>query len=139
MCHLVLPLQIHNVLGLGSTQPPLNFDKQGVIGDGAASPNDPIFINHHTIVDCMLEVWIQRNKDHLDYPTTDRVRYGHRAEDYIVPFIPLYKQKDMLVSADNFGYSCTIPETSDALRVHIHVVLVLCTILVAVLVPAYTV
>ena len=60
----------------------------------------------------MLEEWIQRNKDDLDYPTTNRIRYGHRAGDYIVPFIPLYKQKDMLVTADNFGYSCDIPDSS---------------------------
>ena len=105
-------MQVHTLLGLGSINSHIPFDKEGVIGDGAASPNDPVFLNHHTMVDCMLEEWIQRNKDDLDYPMTDRIRFGHRAEDYVVPLIPLFKQKDMLVTADNLGYSCNIPDSS---------------------------
>ena len=124
-------MQIHTILGLGdvSANPP--FNKTGVMGDGASSPNDPIFINHHTMVDCMLEEWIQRNKDDLDYPTSNRIRYGHRAEDYIVPFIPLYKNRDMLVTADNFGYSCSIPDSSTSLHTYASVTLIVSSLVLA--------
>ena len=110
--------QIHTILGLGNiTAQPSSFLDQGVIGDGSASPNDPIFINHHSMVDCMLEEWIQKYQaDQEDYPTSNRIKIGHRATDYIVPFIPLYQQREMMVPADNFGYSCSIPDSSPSLH-----------------------
>ena len=79
------------------------------MADVAASPNDPIFVNHHVTVDCILEEWLQRNKDDLDYPTSENIRegYGHRADEYITPIIPLYMQKEMFKTADNFGYYCS--------------------------------
>ena len=49
----------------------------------AASPNDPAFVNHHGMVDCILEEWLQKNKNAM-YPTSDEIREGHRANDYIV-------------------------------------------------------
>ena len=123
--------QIHTLLGLGNITAEPSFTEQGVIGDGSSSPNDPIFINHHAMVDCMLEEWIDRyqaGKD--DYPTSQRVKYGHRARDYTVPFIPLYQQRDMLVSADNFGYSCSIPESS-VTSLHASLVLLAITLFVS--------
>ena len=44
------------------------------------------------------------NKDNLLYPQDNRIRHGHRGNDYIVPFIPLYTHEDMFKTADNFGY-----------------------------------
>ena len=71
------------------------------------------------MVDCILEEWIQRYKaGKEDYPTSQRIKHGHRARDYIVPFIPLYQQRDMLVSADNFGYSCSVPDSSGTNLLH---------------------
>ena len=73
----------------------------------AASPNDPVFINHHANIDCILEKWLQKNKDSLQYPSSDDIREGHRATDYIVPFIPVYTHNDTFKTADNFGYKCS--------------------------------
>ena len=68
------------------------------------------------MVDCMLEEWIQKYQaGREDYPTSKRIKIGHRATDYIVPFIPVHQQREMLVSADNFGYSCSIPDSSASL------------------------
>lgn len=80
------------------------------MGDVAASPNDPIFINHHTMIDCILEEWLQRNIDDVEYPSDKRIDIGHRRDDYIVPFIPLYTNNMMYKLADNFGYTCSIPD-----------------------------
>ena len=102
-------LQVHIILGLGDlkTGPELPFAKQGVMSCVAASPNDPIFINHHANVDCILEKWLQKNKDNLNYPSSDDVREGHRGTDHIMPFIPVYTHMDMFKTADNFGYECS--------------------------------
>ena len=78
----------------------------------AASPNDPAFVNHHGMVDCILEEWLQKNKDAI-YPMSDEIREGHRANDYIVPFMPLHMHKDVFKTAENFGYSCSLPPDDD--------------------------
>ena len=77
------------------------------MADVAASANDPIFLNHHAMVDCIFETWLQNHSDAL-YPIDDKIPKGHRWQDYIVPFFPLYKHGDMLSTADKFGYRCTI-------------------------------
>ena len=58
------------------------------------------------MVDCILENWIRRNKDSLYYPLCEEIRKGHRKNDYIVPFMPLYTHHDMFNTSDNFGYTC---------------------------------
>ena len=76
------------------------------MADVAASANDPIFLNHHAMVDCIFEEWLKIN-DNAEYP--DPVpNPGHRKNDYIVPFFPLYKHEDMFKRAENFGYQCSI-------------------------------
>ena len=69
--------------------------------------NDPIFLNHHAMVDCIFETWLQKNPN-AQYPTNDKIPPGHKYDDYIVPFFPLYKHSDMFTTADKFGYHCTI-------------------------------
>lgn len=101
--------QIHIILGIGyfglsSTDDP---SKRGVMGDVAASANDPIFLSHHAMVDCIFETWLQQNPN-ANYPTSADIPQGHQMQDYIVPFFPLYKHKDMLLTADRFGYKCKI-------------------------------
>ena len=83
------------------------------MGDVASSSNDPIFINHHTMVDCILEEWLQKNKGKHNYPISDEIPDGHRANDYIIPFIPLYTHSQMLKTADNLGYKCARAGGSD--------------------------
>ena len=103
-------LKVHIILGIGDLKdgPSIPFEERGVMSDVAASPNDPVFINHHAMIDCIFERWLQENKDNLEYPTSDddEIRDGHRAESYMVPIMPLYMQKDMFKLADNFGYTC---------------------------------
>ena len=77
------------------------------MADVAASANDPIFLNHHAMVDCIFETWLQKNPN-VNYPTADEIPKGHQKQDYIVPFFPLYRHEDMLLTADNFGYHCEI-------------------------------
>ena len=99
-------------MGDFKTGPKIPFDRSGVMAFVASSPNDPVFINHHILVDCILEQWIQRHKDSLSFPESKEIREGHRATDYIVSFIQLFMQRDMLKTADNFGYSCALPKIS---------------------------
>ena len=103
-------LQIHILLGFGSFKEAetLAENMTGVMANNAASANDPIFINHHAMVDCILEEWLQRHKSE-PYPAVPRNLKGHRRGDYIIPFFPLFKNIDMYKSADNFGYSCKLP------------------------------
>ena len=79
------------------------------MGDVASSANDPIFLNHHAMVDCILEEWLQQNPE-ATYPESNEIRIGHKANDYLVPFIPLYTNNQMFKTADNFGYSCTLSQ-----------------------------
>ena len=74
--------------------------------DVAASPNDPIFINHHAMIDCIFEVWMKQHPD-ANYPKDDQINNGHKADDYIVPFLPLYTHEEMFKNPQNFGYSCS--------------------------------
>lgn len=80
----------------------------------AASANDPIFLNHHAMVDCIFETWLKKNPN-ISYPTNDVIPRGHKKQDYIVPFFPVYKHEDMLFTADHFGYSCEIKTESGGL------------------------
>ena len=90
------------------------FQRTGVIAFVDSSPNDPVFLNHHTMVDCIIEEWLQRYGDSISYPHSSGIREGHRAWDYTMPFIELFMQKDMLKTADNFGYSCYLPKKADS-------------------------
>ena len=101
-------------MGLGNNPPgdppPVPFLDQGVMADVPASPNDPIFINHHTMIDCIFELWLKCNSD-KSYPSdipNELLYEGHRKNDYIVPFIPLYTHQDMFKTADEFGYTCDL-------------------------------
>ena len=104
-------IQVHIIVGIGSFDSNLEDDEKGVMADIAASPNDPIFINHHTMIDCILEEWLRGHPD-ADYPPNIMSTLkGHQKDGYIVPFFPLFKHKDMFKTADNFGYSCNLLTT----------------------------
>ena len=77
------------------------------MADVAASANDPIFLNHHAMVDCIFETWLRKNPS-AQYPQNNEIHQGHRQQDYIVPFFPLYTHQEMFSTADTFGYHCTI-------------------------------
>ena len=102
-------MQVHIILGLGyfGSEAFNNPLISGVMADVAASANDPIFLNHHAMVDCIFETWLQRNPN-AQYPTDNKIECGHKYDNYIVPFFPLYKHSDMFATANNFGYQCII-------------------------------
>ena len=47
-------IQVHIIVSIGSFDSKLEDNEKGVMA-GVASPNDPIFINHHTMIVCSLE------------------------------------------------------------------------------------
>jgi len=84
----------------------------GQIGDVVGSPNDPVFIIHHTMIDCVFDEWLIRHPDeeYPDVPLTFTTR-GHQANSYMIPFFPLYTNADMFKPAgNNFGYYCDLPK-----------------------------
>ena len=97
------------MLGIGDLTSNLNFSEKGAMADVAASPNDPIFINHHTMIDCIMEEWINMNTSDVSYPSNLSITFeGHRENDYIVPFIPLQNHGEMLQTSLIFGYKCDL-------------------------------
>lgn len=100
--------QVHILLGLGnSLNSGIPYNEKGVMADVAASPNDPIFINHHAMIDCIFEEWMKCHNPHnrMKYPTGVLFE-GHRANDYIVPFFPTYTHSDIFKGSETFGYKC---------------------------------
>ena len=79
---------------------------KGHIEDVAASPNDPFFIVHHTMVDCLFEAWLERHPGGT-YPLNPPAP-GHGRNQYMVPFFPLATNGDMFQRAENLGYLCRL-------------------------------
>ena len=95
--------QVHLLLGYNG----------GVMANLAASPNDPLFLNHHTMIDCIFEKWLKRHST-AQYPENNSEDFiGHRVNDCIVPFFPVYTHMDMFRGADTFGYACDLPNISE--------------------------
>ena len=86
---------------------------KGTIEDVAASPNDPLFIVHHTMIDCILDEWLERHDD-AEYPDDPLVRDGHKVDDFVRGFFPLFRNREMFKMADSFGYSCNLAVESSA-------------------------
>ena len=86
----------------------------GNMADTGASPNDPFFIIHHTMIDCVFDEWLKRHPDEAypDVPLTLSTR-GHQPHSFMVPFFPLYTNNDMFKLAHNFGYFCNLPNISE--------------------------
>ena len=102
-------------MGIGFFGNGLEADQTGVMADVAAASSDPIFINHHAMIDCILEEWLQRNTN-TQYPVNEQIRQGHGADDYMVPFFPLVKHSEMFMTAENFGYTCRLPRVNVAIK-----------------------
>lgn len=104
----MLYMQGHIIPGEGDLSTDLPDNMKGTIEDVAASPNDPLFIVHHTMVDCVLEEWLRLHSD-AEYPTDPIIRDGHRRDDYVRGFFPLYTNGELFKGTEEFGYSCTLP------------------------------
>ena len=88
-------------------------NEKGTFEDVAASPNDPIFILHHIMIDCMFEEWMERHPEE-GYPSSPLQNQGHKIDDYLVPMYPLYTHRDMFVPGSNFGFSCQLSNVTTA-------------------------
>ena len=87
----------------------------GNIADFGASPNDPYFIVHHTMIDCVFDEWLKHHPDeeYPDVPLTPSTR-GHQPLSFMIPYFPLYTNVDMFKpAANNFGYFCDLPDGSE--------------------------
>jgi hypothetical protein len=117
-------------LGLGYFGSDVQNNKtmRGVMADVAASANDPIFLNHHAMVDCIFEEWLQKNPN-AQYPISNDIQNGHQYDDYIVPFFPLYTHGDMFSTAEKFGYRCRLQSGKSGLPTRV-------IIAISVVVPA---
>ena len=108
MQHCFLPTQVHFLLGLGSVDETFPFNLRGSFDDVAGSPNDPIFFSHHTFVDCVLQEYLKRHPN-TEYPVHPQIRDGHRANDYIRTFFPLYTNQELFTkNTEKFGYYCSL-------------------------------
>ena len=74
-------------MGFGGAAP-LPPELQGSMIDFGSAPNDPLFILHHTMVDCILEEWVKRHPN-SGYPSSSEVREGHKKDDYLRTYFPL--------------------------------------------------
>ena len=90
--------------------------------DVVSSPNDPLFMPHHVMVDCMFDEWLERHPD-AKYPNDIPVTVptiGHQPDDFMVPFFPLSTNIDMFTRSRNFGYFCDLPNIRLPIHKHIH-------------------
>ena len=99
---------------------------KGTMLNVAGSANDPIFFNHHTMIDCLFEQWMEKH-NMSSYPSIEvNPQFaGHGYNDCLVPFIPLYTNADMFMRSTEFGYKCSAAEnTLSASMVALSVMLV---------------
>ncbi len=103
-------MQVHIIVGIGDFKlaGTLASNMKGVMADVAASPNDPVFINHHGMIDYILEMWLNSNRSRV-YPDIPSERKGHQRDSFIVPFFPLFKHSDVFKEAADLGYSYEDP------------------------------
>ncbi|XP_065911296.1 tyrosinase-like [Dysidea avara] len=102
---------VHTITGAGDLATNLPLDKRGQMDDVVSSPNDPLFMPHHVMVDCMFDEWLERHPD-AEYPNDIPVTVptiGHQPDDFMVPFFPLSTNVDMFTRSRNFGYYCDLP------------------------------
>ena len=63
------------------------------------------------ITQALIAYWLYNHQNDL-YPKPDssakQIPEGHRANDYIVPFLPLYTHEEMFATADTLGYNCSL-------------------------------
>ena len=93
-------------MGFGGAAP-LPPHLQGSMIDFGSAPNDPLFILHHTMVDCVLEEWSRRHPT-SGYPASSLVRDGHKKDDYIRTVFPPTTNGEVFTDPREFGYYCQL-------------------------------
>ena len=100
-------------MGLGGAQI-IPLELQGSMFDVASSPNDPLFLLHHLMMDCLLQEWVKRHPSTSYYPVHPLIRDGHRKYDYIRAFSPLITNGEAFRDPEEFGYYCQLPNIGSA-------------------------
>ncbi|KAA8586901.1 tyrosinase [Etheostoma spectabile] len=82
----------------------LHVFMNGSMSSVQGSANDPIFLLHHAFVDSIYEQWLRRHgPSPSQYPESD-APIGHNREYHMVPFIPLYRNREFFISSKDLGY-----------------------------------
>ena len=87
------------------------------MGDVRALPNDPALIHHHTMIDLVFGLWLQKYSS-ASYgappiPTPSFLAM-QQATSCAVPFIPpVFTHSEAFKPADTFGYSYEDPDNID--------------------------
>ena len=77
----------------------------------AASHNDPVFINHHTMIDCIFDQWLELYPDSPYVgPKGERRFAGHGLDDCVVPFYPPKTHRQMYKIGLDLGFECDLPK-----------------------------
>ncbi|XP_049448022.1 tyrosinase-like [Epinephelus fuscoguttatus] len=85
----------------------LHVYMNGSMSSVQGSANDPIFLLHHAFVDSIYEQWLRRHRPSLSqYPDSD-APIGHNSEYHMVPFLPLYRNREFFISSKDLGYEYT--------------------------------
>ena len=89
----------------------------GTIGSIPIAANDPVFINHHTMIDCLFEQWLTDHPNR-QYPATLQAQFaGHADGDCIFPFIPLFNHNEVFsMNASDLGFSCDLRSFNSGAR-----------------------
>ena len=84
---------------------------EGTMANVAASPNDPVFINHHSMIDCLFDEWLELypNSPYVG-PERQKRFAGHGLDDCIVPFFPPKTHRQMYKIGLDHGFECDLPE-----------------------------
>ena len=78
----------------------------GVLFNVPLAANDPIFLNHHSMTDYLLELWIRHyHGNYYPPPRSTEAHKGHNYHDSLVPFLPLYPSSQFLQKSTQFGYT----------------------------------
>ncbi|NXB73146.1 TYRO Tyrosinase, partial [Donacobius atricapilla] len=82
----------------------LHIYMNGSMSQVQGSANDPIFVLHHAFVDSIFERWLRRHRPMLEVYPAANAPIGHNRENYMVPFIPLYRNGEFFKSSRELGY-----------------------------------
>ena len=78
----------------------------GTMTDVPTASNDPVFPLHHAFVDYILEMWIRSHNGTFQPPPGDDIAAkGHNYNDIIVPFLPIYRVREMFVKSERLGWT----------------------------------
>ncbi|XP_054705841.1 tyrosinase [Grus americana] len=82
----------------------LHIYMNGSMSQVQGSANDPIFLLHHAFVDSIFERWLRRHRPMLEVYPAANAPIGHNRENYMVPFIPLYRNGEFFKPSRELGY-----------------------------------